>query len=502
MKSFLFVSINLDKNNSMKFTCSCREVFLLLFLVAALENLFSYGHFGFLQGFAGGCIVLDSSYRYLRHSTTYTTYPSYIFLLLFCIVFGSCFSVATTMHSHEYFYFFGGDMTQRLHQEFDGAKFCLLLAVLIITATTFLHAGKTQHRVYQVLFGGVFLYLLTLVPPLYSVQETREALVELSRLPATEWLFGFGEPWREELASRLSLELHERVKEIGLPSLLIILFRGGLFFLFPVLVLICLCFGLRGSLFLFLPGLHYPLSILGFFIAYLFFQDLEKIREKSNSPSLITYFGIALFTVSICFVLYCVILFATVDPRIARKEPAESFPSEFLDELVIAEDVLFFAHHGVDFARLKWVVRDVLQTRTLSKGASTISMQLAKMLYLSYEPTLLRKAKQVVLGTLLEFVYSKQEILEWYMQTVDFANGAIGFHAASQHYFKKPFENLNQEERETLLLSVPNPYAFNPSMNTQTRSIRIRRRALRGNIERFHDAISQQRAGALYVATN
>ncbi|HLE61494.1 MAG TPA: transglycosylase domain-containing protein [Pyrinomonadaceae bacterium] len=114
------------------------------------------------------------------------------------------------------------------------------------------------------------------------------------------------------------------------------------------------------------------------------------------------------------------------------------------------------------------------------RGASTITQQLAKNLYLSSERSFLRKGQEAILTVFLESMLSKRRILELYLNVIEWGDGIYGAEAAAQHYFRKPALSLNATEAAFLSAIIPNPRTvFNPQKNPR-RVARRQRIILRG----------------------
>lgn len=144
--------------------------------------------------------------------------------------------------------------------------------------------------------------------------------------------------------------------------------------------------------------------------------------------------------------------------------------------LIATEDVAFYQHWGVDLRRLTLAMgENIIKGRTRWHGASTITQQLAKNLFLTQERTLSRKAKEFVTAVELERTYTKDEILALYLNTVYFGSGAYGIEAAARTYFGKPASQLTIPESATLIATLKNPTAYNPSKD---RSSSLARRNL------------------------
>ena len=102
-----------------------------------------------------------------------------------------------------------------------------------------------------------------------------------------------------------------------------------------------------------------------------------------------------------------------------------------------------------------------------ARGASTITMQLAKNLYLSNSKNPLRKIKEVIITIQLEKYLSKQRIFEIYLNSIEWGNGIFGAEAASRYYFGKSASSLNLQESAMLAASIPSPLRDNPRTNTR-----------------------------------
>jgi monofunctional biosynthetic peptidoglycan transglycosylase len=123
----------------------------------------------------------------------------------------------------------------------------------------------------------------------------------------------------------------------------------------------------------------------------------------------------------------------------------------------VSEDASFYDHKGVDLYELKESLKKDWQKRKFARGASTITMQLAKNLYLSPSKDPVRKLREVALAWQLEHALSKKRIFEIYLNVVEWGDGIYGAEAASRHYFSKPASGLTVEEAAGLAALLPNP---------------------------------------------
>ncbi len=133
--------------------------------------------------------------------------------------------------------------------------------------------------------------------------------------------------------------------------------------------------------------------------------------------------------------------------------------------IVSIEDKNFYKHNGFDYLRILKALFINITSRKIKQGASTISQQFVKNLYLTFDKTLKRKIKEAILTIELETHYSKDEILEGYLNTINFGAGTIGIKEASNFYFNKEPSDLTLEEA-TLIVGIPrNPTYYNPVTN-------------------------------------
>lgn len=132
--------------------------------------------------------------------------------------------------------------------------------------------------------------------------------------------------------------------------------------------------------------------------------------------------------------------------------------SEHLKKAVlVSEDAAFFSHRGIDIDELQAALHRVWQTRSFSRGGSTITMQLARNLYLSPAKNPLRKAKEIAIARQLEQALSKQRIFELYLNVVEWGKNLYGAEAAARFYFGKAAADLNSLEAATLAALLPSP---------------------------------------------
>jgi penicillin-binding protein 1A len=144
--------------------------------------------------------------------------------------------------------------------------------------------------------------------------------------------------------------------------------------------------------------------------------------------------------------------------------PIDNIPDVMIDAVLAIEDARFYQHNGVDYLG---VIRAGLAnvSRSKSQGASTITMQVARNVYLSSEKTFTRKLYEILLTFKLEHALSKDQILEIYMNQIFLGNRAHGFAAASEAYFGKPLKDITVAEAAMLAGLPKAPSAYNPIIN-------------------------------------
>jgi monofunctional biosynthetic peptidoglycan transglycosylase len=142
--------------------------------------------------------------------------------------------------------------------------------------------------------------------------------------------------------------------------------------------------------------------------------------------------------------------------------PYASISADVKRAVLVAEDINFFSHNGFEPAEVKAALRDAVRDGDLPRGASTITQQLAKNLWLSPSRNPLRKVKEAILAWHLERALDKRRILELYLNVAEFGPGIYGVGAASLRYFGKPAVALGAEEAAPLAAALPNPEAWHP----------------------------------------
>jgi monofunctional biosynthetic peptidoglycan transglycosylase len=135
----------------------------------------------------------------------------------------------------------------------------------------------------------------------------------------------------------------------------------------------------------------------------------------------------------------------------------KSIPQDAIDAVVVSEDGTFWWHDGFDWFEFKESIERNFEEGRAARGASTITQQLVKNLYLSSSKNPLRKLKEWILTWYMEQQLSKSRILEIYFNVIEWGDGVYGIEAASQYYFDKPASDLNRDECTRLAAIIPSP---------------------------------------------
>lgn len=125
--------------------------------------------------------------------------------------------------------------------------------------------------------------------------------------------------------------------------------------------------------------------------------------------------------------------------------------------VVAAEDSSFYEHNGIDVREMQESVRKNIRKKRFARGFSTITMQLAKNLYLSPQKTVTRKLLEILIAWKMDHELSKDRILEIYLNVIEWGKGVYGAEAAARHYFKKSAAGLTPDEAAFLAAILPNP---------------------------------------------
>ena len=131
--------------------------------------------------------------------------------------------------------------------------------------------------------------------------------------------------------------------------------------------------------------------------------------------------------------------------------------------MLVTEDAGFWTHDGIDYDELRAAVSDTLSKGEALRGASTITQQLAKNLYLSPSRNPYRKVKEIMITRRLEAELRKARILELYLNVIEWGDGIWGAEAAAETYFGVPASALSAEQAALLAGAIINPRVYSPA---------------------------------------
>lgn len=143
----------------------------------------------------------------------------------------------------------------------------------------------------------------------------------------------------------------------------------------------------------------------------------------------------------------------------------DQIPSFLQEILIVSEDQYFYDHPGFDLTAIARALAVNIQASEIEEGASTITQQLARNLYLNHEQSYNRKVSELLYAYELERTYSKEEILELYFNTIYFHNGAYGIEAAANLYFQKSAADLSKAQLAFLAAIPNNPTYYDPILH-------------------------------------
>lgn len=167
----------------------------------------------------------------------------------------------------------------------------------------------------------------------------------------------------------------------------------------------------------------------------------------------------------------------------------EDIPAAAIDAMVVSEDRKFFEHDGVDYwANVRAAIELIKHKGEITQGASTITQQLARGVFLTQDVTYERKIAEIFVAQELERKYSKYDIMEYYLNSIYYANGHYGIQAAAQAYFGKGVSSLSISQMAFLSAIPNNPNLYNPLTNMKN-TLKRRDRILKQLYE--NDKISE-----------
>jgi len=223
----------------------------------------------------------------------------------------------------------------------------------------------------------------------------------------------------------------------------------------------------------------------------------KKKRKKRFLPRILKWIGTALFVLVILSVLQVALLRFINPPftvmsawerirnmgsgkevaSIKEWRPLNEIAPHIRKAILAGEDQRFLSHNGFDFTEINEAMRDMVSRKGF-RGASTISMQTARTVFLWPARSLWRKILEVYYTVLVEIFWTKERILEIYLNTVDWGKGIMGVEAASRTYFHISSARVSQRQAALLAAILPSPHRWSPT-NPSPYVLKKQRRILR-----------------------
>lgn len=141
----------------------------------------------------------------------------------------------------------------------------------------------------------------------------------------------------------------------------------------------------------------------------------------------------------------------------------EDMPKDIVKAVIASEDAHFLSHNGFDFKAIKQAIEHNKKNNKTKRGASTISQQTAKNLFLWPSRSWLRKGLEAYFTVLIEFFWDKQRIIEVYLNSIEMGDGIFGIAAVADKHFDKEPEKLTKRQCALIAATLPNPIKFNSS---------------------------------------
>ena len=155
--------------------------------------------------------------------------------------------------------------------------------------------------------------------------------------------------------------------------------------------------------------------------------------------------------------------------------PLKAIPESMIRAVVVAEDARFFEHSGIDLKAFREAMEYNLSEKRMAYGASTISQQTVKNVFLSSARNPLRKWHELVLTLAMERNLPKRRILEIYLNVAEFGRGIYGVEAAARHYWGIPSYLLTAQQSIELAATLPSPVKNNPQTRTRSFNRRVKK---------------------------
>lgn len=205
-------------------------------------------------------------------------------------------------------------------------------------------------------------------------------------------------------------------------------------------------------------GVTFTAVLLGWGV-FIYFNGIGKMDSKQLRPPVCEEAPVGT-TLYHCPLMRT--LAGTQERGLRLWRPITEISPDLQDLVVFLEDAKFFQHSGLDLDEISNAFHTDVQNHKLSRGASTITQQLAKNLFLNKDKSFFRKATEVPLALRMEKELSKKQILELYLNTIEWGPSLFGAEAAARTYFGHSAAALTKPEAMLLALMIPNPKELNP----------------------------------------
>lgn len=191
-------------------------------------------------------------------------------------------------------------------------------------------------------------------------------------------------------------------------------------------------------------------KIFGIFLTILIIMAVYSFATLPKTAALESCFTTSMHSVELC-------------PKSNNYARLSAISPNIKNAIIISEDVGFYSHKGFDTTEMKNSFMKNLKKLSFARGGSTITQQMVKNVYLSADKTLTRKMKELILTKRVEERYSKNVILEKYLNVVEFGKNIYGIKAATEYYFQKPPAMITPVEAAFLAFLLPNPAKYSES---------------------------------------
>jgi monofunctional biosynthetic peptidoglycan transglycosylase len=178
----------------------------------------------------------------------------------------------------------------------------------------------------------------------------------------------------------------------------------------------------------------------------------------------------------------------------------ETIPSWVQGAVITSEDWAFYSHQGFDLSQIQEALEERVKRKRPLRGASTLSQQLVKNVFLDQDRSWSRKIKEALLTIDLENKFSKRQILEFYLNIVEWGPDVVGISQASRYYFSKSPSALNPREAAFLAFLLPNPIRYSESFRRRKLS-RFASQQIHRNLQRMKQARYISEEQFLYFST-